>query len=84
MESVEFKVLKMGCSSCVAKVTRALSGVTSLEVVSVTPGHAVVRRDPALVNDEQVIAALKAAGYEATREVRHVTANSDAGSSCHV
>jgi P-type Cu+ transporter len=69
MEQVSFKVMKMGCSACVAKVTKALSNLPGVEVVNVTPGLAVVNRDPRTADDTAVIAALKGAGYEASRGV---------------
>ena len=72
MEEVQFKVRKMGCEACVARVITALKSVTGVEVVSVKPGLAVVRREPT-TNDEQIVTAVKAAGYEATREVDHVS-----------
>jgi copper chaperone CopZ len=78
MELAGFKVMKMGCQSCVKKVTAALRGVSGLDVVEVKPGSAVVRRDPTLAGDDRVIAALRAAGYEAYPEVRY--ADSNAGS----
>ena len=84
MEELSFKVMKMGCSACVLKVTNALQGVPALEVVSVKLGQAVVRREPAVLSDEQVIAALRSAGYEATLEVRHGSANNAVSNACHV
>ena len=71
MEQVVFKVKKMGCGACVTRVTTALRGVPGIEIVGVKPGHAVVRRDPAAVTDEQITSAIQAACYEATREVDH-------------
>lgn len=66
MEKVAFRVMKMGCSSCVQKVTKALTTVPGVEVLSVTPGLAVLNRSPD-VSDATVIAALKNAGYDATK-----------------
>ena len=74
MEQIQFKVKKMGCGACVTRVTAALNSVSGVEVVSVKPGYAVVRRDPAAVTDQQIMNAVQAAGYEATREADHAGA----------
>lgn len=79
MDQVAFKVMKMGCGACVARVTSALNALANVEIVTVRPGRAVVRRESTLVSDAQIINALKAAGYDASLEERHDTADINAG-----
>jgi copper ion binding protein len=66
-EAVRFPVRGMTCSSCVNRITRAvrrLDGVTRVEV-DLRGETATVRREPALVSNATLAAAVTDAGYEA-------------------
>jgi P-type Cu+ transporter len=66
-EAIRFPVAGMTCSSCVSRITRAvrrLDGVTKVSV-DLRAGTATVRRDPALVSNAALAAAVANAGYAA-------------------
>lgn len=59
----------LSCPSCIAKIEGALQhteGVKAAEVKFNT-GKIVVKHDPAVATTEQLIAAVRSAGYEATK-----------------
>ena len=60
-------VTGMTCGMCVKHVTKALLGLPGVCKAEVTldPGTAVVAYDPAKVTLEAMLAAVRAAGYEA-------------------
>ncbi len=67
MEDVTIPVSGMTCGGCVASVRRVLSaepGVAEAEV-SLQPGEARVRYDPAATTPRALRAAIEAAGYTA-------------------
>lgn len=69
-ELVRFPVAGMTCSSCVNRITRAirrLDGVTRVNV-DLRRETATVRREPALVTDAALAAAVAGAGYVADVE----------------
>ena len=67
IETVRFPVEGMTCGSCVNRITRAirrLGGVASVRV-DLRRETATVRREPALVSNAALAAAVTAAGYRA-------------------
>lgn len=67
METIRFPVSGMTCGSCVNRITRAvrkLDGVARV-TVDLRKETATVRRDPALVSNAVLAAAVAGAGYEA-------------------
>jgi len=69
-EAIRFPVAGMTCGSCVNRIVRAvrrLDGVTKVSV-DLRRETATVRRDPALVSNAALAAAVAAAGYEADLE----------------
>ena len=67
MSEREFAVSGMHCQSCVALVSDEvgdLPGVESVEV-DLAAAKATVRYDPTLVDEAAIVAAVRAAGYEA-------------------
>ena len=67
VETVRFPVAGMTCGSCVNRITRAIRQLDGVTKVSVDLGKetATVRREPALVSDAALAAAVAAAGYKA-------------------
>ena len=66
-ETIRFPVAGMTCNACVNRITRALrqvSGVTKVHV-DLRSESVVVRREPALVSNAALAAAIAEAGYEA-------------------
>ncbi len=66
-ETVRFPVRGMTCGSCVSHIVRAagrLDGVTRVSV-DLRRETATVRREPALVSNAALAAAIGAAGYQA-------------------
>jgi Cu+-exporting ATPase len=66
-ETIRFGVVGMTCGSCVNRITRAvrkLDGVTRVDI-DLRRETATVRREPALVSNASLAAAVVAAGYEA-------------------
>jgi Cu+-exporting ATPase len=65
-ETIRFPVAGMTCASCANRITRAvrrLPGVTKVSV-DLRRETATVRREPALVSDAALAAAVADAGYE--------------------
>jgi Cu+-exporting ATPase len=66
-ETIRFPVRGMTCGSCVNRIMRAvrkLDGVTKVSV-DLRQETTTVRREPALVSNAALAAAIAAAGYEA-------------------
>jgi Cu+-exporting ATPase len=66
-ETIRFPVWGMTCGSCVNRITRAvrkLDGVTKV-TVDLRRETVTVRREPALVSNAALAAAVAEAGYEA-------------------
>ena len=67
VETIRFPVSGMTCSSCVNRITRAvrkLEGVTRV-AVDLRQETATVSREPALVSNAALVAAVAEAGYAA-------------------
>jgi copper chaperone len=65
MRELSLQVNGMSCGHCLKAVNGALSTLPGLELGSVRIGGAELRYDPAAVTPEQVVAAVREAGYEA-------------------
>jgi P-type Cu+ transporter len=66
-ETIRFPIAGMTCGSCVNRITRTvqkLDGVTRVRV-DLRRENATVRREPALVSNAALAAAVGAAGYAA-------------------
>jgi Cu+-exporting ATPase len=67
LETIQFPVRGMTCSSCVNRIARAIGKVDGVTRVRVDLGRELVtvRREPALVSNATLAAAVTGAGYEA-------------------
>ena len=67
METIRFPVRGMTCGSCVNRITRAVGRIAGVARVRVDLGAetTTVRREPALVSNAALAAAVAHAGYEA-------------------
>lgn len=65
MTSLTLRIDGMSCGHCLDAVSRALSALAGVEVVSVTMGRAELRVDPDRVAPDQLAAAVARAGYPA-------------------
>jgi copper ion binding protein len=67
LETIRFPVRGMTCGSCVNRITRAVGRMDGVTKVHVDLGGetATVRREPALVSNAALAAAVTRAGYEA-------------------
>ena len=68
METTILNIKGMTCMGCVSSVTRVLKAAPGVREAQVTlePGQAKVEFDAALINPEQLKAAVDDAGYEAS------------------
>jgi len=66
MERVTMSMDGMGCGHCVKAVRDALAELPGVQVERVDVGSATVSFDPALTPREQVVDAVRDAGYEAS------------------
>ena len=66
-ETIRFPVAGMTCGSCVNRITRAIRKLDGMTKVNVDLGRetATVRREPALVSNAALAAAVQDAGYAA-------------------
>ena len=66
-ETIRFPVAGMTCGSCVNRITRAVRRLDGVTRVKVDLGRetATVRREPALVSNAALAAAVAEAGYQA-------------------
>jgi len=66
-EAISFPVTGMTCAACQARVQRALAAEPGVidAAVNLLTNSAAVRYDPAAVNPEQLIEAVRATGYDA-------------------
>jgi copper chaperone len=66
VRSIQLNIGGMSCGHCVARVTKALGELEGLEVDAVRIGAAEVRFDPARRSLDDILEALRDAGYEAS------------------
>ena len=73
-EIIRFPVAGMTCGSCVNRITRAVQKVEGVTRVTVDLRQetATVRREPALVSNAVLAAAVEGAGYQANLEAAAV------------
>jgi Cu+-exporting ATPase len=66
IETIRFPITGMTCTSCVNRITRSLRKLDGVSRVKIDLGRetATVERDPALVSDAAIAAAVAAAGYQ--------------------
>jgi copper chaperone CopZ len=64
MRSVQLTIGGMSCGHCVARVTKTLGALDGLEVDDVRIGAAELRFDPAQRSIDDILEALRDAGYE--------------------
>ena len=68
MRNLTLHIEGMSCGHCLNAVSRALSGLSGVEVESVRMGRADVRYEEGIVEPSRIEAALTDAGYRATGE----------------
>jgi len=66
MQTLNLTIAGMSCGHCVARVTNTLSAVDGLEVDAVRIGAAELRYDPARRSVDDILEAVRDAGYEPT------------------
>ena len=66
MQTLNLTLTGMSCGHCVARVTKTLSAVDGLEVDAVRIGAAELRYDPARRSVDDILEAVRDAGYEPT------------------
>ena len=66
MQTLNLTITGMSCGHCVARVTNTLSAVDGLEVDAVRIGAAELRYDPARRSVDDILEAVRDAGYEPT------------------
>jgi copper ion binding protein len=66
MRSIQLSIGGMSCDHCVARVTKTLGALEGLDVEHVRIGVADVRFDPAQRSVDDIVEALRDAGYEAS------------------
>lgn len=64
MQTVRLAITGMSCGHCVARVSRTLSALEGLEVEDVRIGSADLRFDPARRSVDEILEAVRDAGYE--------------------
>jgi Cu+-exporting ATPase len=67
MESIDLKTTGMHCGSCAMLIEMDVSELAGVSAVKADPaaGSTHVEFDPSLVTVEEIVAAIKGAGYEA-------------------
>ena len=64
MQTVRLAITGMSCGHCVARVSKTLSALEGLEVDDVRIGSADVRFDPERQSVDEILEAVRDAGYE--------------------
>ncbi len=64
MQTLNLTIGGMSCGHCVARVTKTLGEIDGLEVEAVRIGRAKVRYDPELRSVDEILEAVRDAGYE--------------------
>jgi|FLYL01.1.fsa_nt_gi copper chaperone CopZ len=65
MQTLKLVIDGMHCHACVNRVTQALTRLDSVRPVTVVVGSAELSYDPAVTNEETILAAVRKAGFEA-------------------
>jgi copper chaperone CopZ len=66
MRSLNLTIGGMSCGHCVARVTKTLAALEGLEVGAVQIGTAELRFDPDRRSIDEILEAVREAGYEPT------------------
>ena len=66
MRSIQLNIGGMSCEHCVARVRKTLGALEGLEVETVRIGAAHLRFDPARRSLDDIVEALRDAGYDAS------------------
>ena len=66
MQTLTLTIEGMSCGHCVARVTKTLGAVDGLEVEAVRIGGAKLRYDPERRSVDDILEAVRDAGYEPT------------------
>ena len=66
MQTLNLTITGMSCGHCVARVTKTLTAVEGLEVGAVRIGAAELRYDPERRSIDDILEAVRDAGYEPT------------------
>ena len=64
MTSLKLHIEGMHCGACVARVKKALDSVPSVQTRDVQVGSAELVYDPAAVEEEAILAAVRKAGFQ--------------------
>ena len=64
MQTIHLSITGMSCGHCVARVSKTLSSLDGLEVKDVRIGSADLRFDPERRSVEEILEAVRDAGYE--------------------
>ncbi|MGQ0714221.1 MAG: heavy-metal-associated domain-containing protein [Gemmatimonadaceae bacterium] len=64
MQSIALNIRGMSCGHCVARLSKTLNALDGLEVQDVRIGSAVLRFDPERRSPEEILDAVRDAGYE--------------------
>jgi copper chaperone len=64
MQTLNLTIGGMSCGHCVARVTKTLGEIDGLEVEAVRIGTAKLRYDPELRSVDEILEAVRDAGYE--------------------
>lgn len=70
MDRMRMKIDGMTCGHCVSQVTRALEGLSGVQVEQVQIGAATVAYDPAATSEERITQAIEDQGYAVTATAR--------------
>jgi copper chaperone len=65
MRGLTLQIEGMSCGHCLNAVNKALGNLAGVEIGSVTMGRAILQYDPGRIGVDQVLAAVRAEGYEA-------------------
>lgn len=69
-QQVSLAISGMSCGHCVSAVTEVLGALEGVQVQRVALGAATVALDPQVTSSAAVVAAVRAAGYEAREAAR--------------
>ena len=66
MQTLNLTIQGMSCGHCVARVTKTLGAVDGIEIDAVRIGAAALRYDPERRSVDDILEAVRDAGYEPT------------------
>lgn len=65
MNEITLQIDGMSCGHCVSQVRAALARIDGLQIREVKIGQATVTYDPNLIEADEIVEAVKEAGYDA-------------------